>query len=107
MSHEQDQIISDHELEQRISDVAVSRVREDHELFLRVIEGKDLTEYITHKEALEILEYSPHTNHEEIASMITFENSNLVAQQIATSPNIDVARALYNELKYWADNGRI
>ena len=107
MSLEQEQELSDYELEQRINDTAVERVRNDHELFLRVIAGMDLTEYITHKEALDILAYSPHTNHEEIANLISFENSHLVAQSLATSTKIDTARALFNELKYWADNGRI
>ena len=41
-----------------------------------------------------------------IASTITFENSHLVAQALK---DIDptIARALYNELSYWADNNQI
>ena len=42
----------------------------------------------------------------EIASFITFENSHLVAQSLKDlDPTI--ARALYNELSYWADNNQI
>jgi hypothetical protein len=42
----------------------------------------------------------------EIASFITFENSHLVAESLKDfDPTI--ARALYNELSYWADNNQI
>jgi hypothetical protein len=41
-----------------------------------------------------------------IATTITFENSHLVAQALKDlDPTI--ARALYNELKYWSDNNQI
>jgi hypothetical protein len=40
-----------------------------------------------------------------IAATITFENSHLVAQHLTSNP--EVARALYEELSYWADNNQI
>lgn len=43
---------------------------------------------------------------EDIAELITFENSHLVAQAL-TSGFEGSARALYNELSYWADNNQI
>jgi hypothetical protein len=41
----------------------------------------------------------------QIAEQISFENSHLVAQHLTSNP--EVARALYNELAYWADNNQI
>jgi hypothetical protein len=41
----------------------------------------------------------------QIAEQITFDNSHLVAQHLISNP--EIARALYNELSYWADNSQI
>lgn len=41
----------------------------------------------------------------DIAELITFENSHLVAQHLTSNP--EVARALYNELSYWAEHNQI
>jgi hypothetical protein len=41
----------------------------------------------------------------QVAEQITFENSHLVAQNLTSNP--EAARALYNELSYWADNNQI
>lgn len=42
---------------------------------------------------------------EDIASLITFDNSHIVAQLLISNP--ETARAIYNELKYWSDNNQI
>jgi len=42
---------------------------------------------------------------EDIASLITFDNSHIVAQLLISNP--ETARAIYNELEYWADNNQI
>ena len=43
----------------------------------------------------------------EVASnIISFENSELVAYNLSMQ-KVDAARALYEELKYWVDAGRI
>ena len=42
-----------------------------------------------------------------IAEAITFDNSHLIAWELANSDKRDVAIALYNELKYWVEtNGK-
>ena len=41
----------------------------------------------------------------DVAKMVTFENSHLVAHALTSHP--EVARALYEELSYWADNNQI
>ena len=42
----------------------------------------------------------------DIASIITFENSHLVAQALALETP-EIAKALYEELDYWKQTGRI
>lgn len=42
----------------------------------------------------------------EIARLITFDNSHLVAQHLAITDPV-VARALYEELSYWVDHTTI
>lgn len=42
----------------------------------------------------------------DIASIITFENSHLVAQALALEAP-EVAKAFYAELDYWKQTGRI
>ena len=42
----------------------------------------------------------------EIARLITFDNSHLVAQHLAVTDPVS-ARALYNELDYWVNHSKI
>ena len=42
---------------------------------------------------------------DQIAELITFDNSHLVAQHLTSNP--EVARALYEELHYWTSNNQI
>ena len=41
----------------------------------------------------------------QIAELITFDNSHLVAQHLTSNP--EVARAIYEELAYWTNNNQI
>ena len=43
---------------------------------------------------------------DKVVNAITFDNSHRIAYKLATGPNLSAAKALYEELKYWADSGR-
>lgn len=42
----------------------------------------------------------------KVVDAITFGNSHRIAYQLANGPELSTAKALYEELKYWADIGR-
>ena len=74
----------------------------------------DCTQNVSFSEALDIIlstdDWLSHIepsqlNPFDVAKMITFENSHLVAHALISDKA--AARALYQELAYWADNNQI
>ena len=86
------------------------------DLIEKVIEDVDLYRYVSFSDALEIVEQTDdwwtHVDTDiidisSLAGLLTFENSNTLAYSISNGPDPKIARALYEELKYWADKGII
>lgn len=73
----------DEQLEQRRDNEALARVRNNDELMSAIL------------------------TLDAICEAITFDNAHHVAQMLAISTDLATPRALYEELKYWADTGRI
>jgi len=99
-----------------LAESAISYVKQNFtedilEEFLEYNDALDLSRYIDFDTALVIVQSrddwatDASADVHSIASLITFENSHLVAQHLTSNP--EVARALYNELAYWHDNNQI
>lgn len=78
------------------------------------IERIDIRKHISFSDALDVVEaqdnWWEHTNTEvidiqSVAGLVTFDNAHLLSHMLATH-NPDVAKALFEELKYWSDAGR-
>jgi len=99
-----------------LAESAISYVKQNFtedmlEEFLDYNDTLDLSKCIDFDTALAIVQSRDNWTTEaeadvhSIASLITFENSHLVAHHLISNPVI--ARALYNELTYWSDNNQI
>ena len=75
----------------------------------------DISKHISFQDALDVVEshddWWTHCNTEvidihSVAGLITFDNAHQLAYSLATSPELSTAKALYEELKVWADSGR-
>lgn len=86
----------------------------DIENAISLLENHDCTKEVDFDDALEIVgkfkDWAKHLSElypdeHDIADLITFDNSHLVAQALTSNP--DVARAVYNELAYWASQNQI
>ena len=89
---------------------AVDLVLADPELLIQLLDRLDLSKHIEFQEALNIVEATEewwtHCNTDvidiqSVAGLITFENSNTLAHSLSNGPSPEIAKALYEELKYW------
>ena len=81
-----------------------------------LIDYGDISNYISFNDALKIVEQTDEwwlqTDRQifdpvEIASLITFENAHEVAYILAMRDDFKIGEALYNELEYYKNIGRI
>jgi len=100
-----------------LAESAISYVKQNFtedilEEFLEYNDALDLSRYIDFDTALVIVQSrddwatNASADVHSIASLITFENSHLVAQALKDLSPV-VAKAVFNELEYWVQNNQI